>query len=142
MGVRERIGQREQPSLLLGEHVDDPPLGPALVRTHVGNLVEEGEELGVAAIDVTDGAPGEEAVAEVANGSLHLAFLLRLSHPAELEAVAPTVEEHEQRSARRVEAQDLPSDRRELVKRSTQIHRTDRQVDRDGLGDHRPLRSA
>ena len=62
--------------------------------------------------------------------------------PKGLEPVAPAVDEQEQRSARRVQAQHLSSHRRELVERPAQIRRTERQVNCDRPHDHRPLRSA
>ena len=92
----ERIGQGEQPRPLLGEHVDDPPLGPSRMRSGVGDLVEEDEELGVAVLQIADGARGEEALAQVADRALDLSLLLRLSHAAEPGRHAELAREREQ----------------------------------------------
>ncbi len=66
------------------------------MRSGVGDLVQEDEELGVAALEIADRARSEEALAQVAHRSLDLSLLLRLSHPAEPGRHAELPREREQ----------------------------------------------
>jgi hypothetical protein len=73
----ERVGQREQALPLLGEHLLDASLGPPRVRTRIGDLVQEDEQLGTAALDVANRARGEEAVPQEADRPLDTALRAR-----------------------------------------------------------------
>ena len=95
--VGQRLGQREEAVALLGEHVGDRPGSEHGVRAGLRDLGEEAQELGVALGNAGDGPPGEEPVAQVADGPLDPALVLRPSHRAEarLDAHPPAkVEEH------------------------------------------------
>jgi hypothetical protein len=59
---------------LVREHVGDGPGCERGVRAGLRDLVEEAYELGVALRETGDGAAGEEAVAQVADGALNLAL--------------------------------------------------------------------
>src|SRR6266545_1512911 len=97
VGVGQRLGQREKAVALVGEHVGDGPGREHGVRAWLRDLGKEAQELGVALGDAGDGAPGEEAVAQVADGPLDLPLVLGARDRAEarLDAHPPAqVEEH------------------------------------------------
>lgn len=88
------------------EHLVDASVRPSRVGACVGDLVEEGAQLGVGALDVADRAGGEEAVAQKADRPLDLALLLGFAHGAEAGRDAEPASEVEQA---RVEAHGVAS---------------------------------
>jgi hypothetical protein len=70
-----RLWQGEEPRALLDEAVGDGAGGEARVRARVGDGLDEAAQLAVALLDGGDGPASEEAIAQVADGPLDLAFL-------------------------------------------------------------------
>ena len=97
VGVGQRLGQREEAVVLFGEHVGDGSGREHGVRAWLCDFGEEAHELGVALGNAGDGAAGEEAVAQVADGALNLALVFRARDRAKawLDAHVPAqLEEH------------------------------------------------
>ena len=71
------------------------------MRAGVCDLVDEPQERAIALVDADDGAAGEEAIAQVADGALDLALVLGRAHRAQ-----PRLDAHlrAQLEQRRVEA--------------------------------------
>jgi hypothetical protein len=77
--------QRQEALSLLGEAVGDGAPVQGRVGPRVRHLVEEDEQLAVALLDAVDVAACQEALAQVADGSLDATLLVGLSRRAHLE---------------------------------------------------------
>ena len=79
VGGRQRVGQGEQARALLGKDIGDSAWGQHGMWARMGNVGDELLELLVTVVHAEDGAASEEAVAQVANGALDTALVLRLT---------------------------------------------------------------
>src|ERR1051325_11245486 len=80
----ERLGERQEPRALDGEHLADGALRDRRVWPDVRDLGNELREQTIALVDAGDRAAREEAIPQVANRALDLAFVSRFPNGAEL----------------------------------------------------------
>src|SRR4051812_20888631 len=83
-GLGEPLGECQEPCALDGEDLADGALRDRRVWPDVRDLGDELREQTIALVDAGDRAAREEAIAQVANRALDLAFVSRFSNGAEL----------------------------------------------------------
>src|SRR5262245_27387376 len=100
------LGQRQEASLLLGEGVPyEPAIGVAGDEAGVSRALNPILELRVEILDGSEGASGEEGVAQVLNRALDLALLVATRHGAGLGSEVVVAGELEELG---VEAEEIP----------------------------------
>jgi len=77
VGGRQRVGQGEQARALLGKDIGDSAWGQHGMWARMGNVGDELLSCWILPVHAEDGAASEEAVAQVANGALDTALVLR-----------------------------------------------------------------
>src|SRR5262249_29349599 len=82
--VRERLGKGQEPCALDGEDLADGAVRERRVWPGGRGLRDKLREQTIALVDTGDRAADEEAIAQVANRALDLAFVSRFSNGAEL----------------------------------------------------------
>lgn len=83
IGSRRVLGERQQPRLLVGEHLRHGPVAQDGMRSWQGNVGQEARQFAVAGLDIVDGPARQEALAHEADDPLDTPLLVTLPDGAQ-----------------------------------------------------------